>query len=542
MNKIRKHRWSDALCLFIVISVLLGCSTTEVKENIASGTFAETKQDESTKSDITQDEPTTQDSVVEADMFTNRDYETDYEESECTKIVLADSKIEAGDGVEINDSTAVITKEGTYLVIGSLENGQIIVNADENAKVRLILANVTIECNDSAPIYVKSADKVFITMPEGSSSKLTSYGEYTEVNEEKNITADNIDAVIFSKADLTLNGEGSLEITSKTGNGITSKDDLIVTGGNYTVNAGNHTLEGKDSVRIAAGVYELNAVADGIHSDNSEDTEKGFVYISDGEMTINAADDGIHAETSVTIDGGTIAIINGCEGIEGSIICINNGDINVFVSDDGLNAVGGNDNNNILITGGVINIDAGGDGVDSNGNIHISGGETYVSGPILDKDGALDYTGIAEITGGLFAAAGSSGMAMNFTEDSTQCAILVFADSMQNGAAVLIDTDGNELFRFTPAKEYSSIVISIPQIEKNGTYTVNLGEETQEIVLDGILYGRGMGAAGMMDFNDEKRSEKMGDFDVDEEEFARPDETKTHPDGTMTPPNGKKGH
>ncbi|HOO27036.1 MAG TPA: carbohydrate-binding domain-containing protein [Lachnospiraceae bacterium] len=524
--------------------------------------------------------------ALDADeMFTDRDYETDYDESECIPIVLSDDGIEAGDGVTVDGTSATITEEGTYIVSGSLSDGQLIVDTDDTVKVRLILNGVKMSSSDSAPIYVKEADKVFITLAEGTENILSTAGDYAETSEDE----DNIDAVIFSKSDLTLNGSGSLSVSTETGNGITSKDDLVFTSGTYTISAGNHGLEGKDSVRVASGTYMITAVQDGIHSNNTEDEAKGFVYIADGEFEIFADDDGIHAERNVTIDCGTITVSDGYEGIEGISIDINGGVINIAVSDDGFNAAGGNDSSGmqgsdfadagisgggggmgggapgggnggeapqmpdgesqessgeesgesmsnadmsadsntaadnqegngggpgggmqgddmqsgdmqstessyyIRITGGIINIEAGGDGIDSNGALYVSGGETYISGPTNDANGALDYTSTAEITGGIFVAAGASGMAMNFSDSSTQGSLLVTSESSQTGTIALLDEDGNELVSYSPTKEYNSVVISIPEIEEDGTYTVLMGDDTQEITMDGLLYGSSMG-------------------------------------------------
>ncbi len=509
-----KRKWMGiAMSIVLTSSLLYGCASNgAVAAQGGSVEEAKENQDGTQTSEL--------ESTADGDkMFTDRDYETDYEESESVGIVLSDSGIEAGNGVSVESMTATITEEGTYVVSGSLSDGQLMIDADESAKIHLVFNNVEIGNADSAPVYIKQADKVFLTLTDGTTSILAISGTFAEAEEAD----DKIDAVIFSKADLTLNGNGSLQVTTDSGNGITSKDDLVLTGGSYIVNVGGHGLEGKDSVRIAAGAYTITAGNDGIHSDNSEDADKGFVYIADGELTVNAADDGIHAEHNVTIEGGTITISDGYEGIEGMTIDINGGTINVAVSDDGLNAAGGNDGSGmqgvndglgmqdssgdsgiqdgtfesyIRIAGGTITIDAGGDGIDSNGALYVSGGETYVSGPTNNGNGALDYNGVGEITGGVFAAAGASGMAMNFSDSSTQGSIVVTASATQNGAVVLTDANGTELLRFMPIKEYASVVISVPEIAADGSYTMTMGEETQEITMEGLLYGVGSGRGG----------------------------------------------
>ncbi|MFT3984853.1 MAG: carbohydrate-binding domain-containing protein [Lachnospiraceae bacterium] len=537
-----RKKWIGILMSTIFVSSLLyGCASNETAA--AQGSLTETEEGNREDAQAAESENTADGD----ELFTDRDYETGYEEDESISIVLSDSGIEAGAGVTVENMTVTITAEGTYIVSGNLSDGQLIVDAAESAKIHLVFNNTEISSADSAPVYIKQADKVFLTLADGTTNILAVSGTFTQAGEEE----DNIDAVIFSKADLTLNGNGSLQVTADSGNGITSKDDLVFTGGSYIVNAGNHGLEGKDSVRIAAGDYTITAGSDGIHSDNSEDEDKGFIYLLDGELTINAADDGIHAENNVTIDGGTITVADGYEGIEGMTIDINGGMIDIAVSDDGLNAAGGSDSSGmqggdfpdmqiqgdtsgfyIRITGGILTIDAGGDGIDSNGSLYVSGGETYVSGPVNNGNGALDYNGTGEITGGIFVAAGASGMAMNFSDSSTQGSILVTTSAAQTGAVVLTDDAGTELLRFTPAKEYESVLISVPEITSDGSFQVSMGEETQEITMSGLIYGTGLGMGG-------RGSGRNGAGGTGEEMMTPPDNMEL-PDGAeaMEPPDG----
>ena len=267
------------------------------------------------------------------DMFTERDLDVGYDESSAVKINLADdstivtvgdntetdaSKSEetradesvtnetetASSGVSISGNIITITKEGTYVFSGALSEGQIVVDAD-SAKVQLVLDNADITCASSAAIYVKNADKTFITLAEGSENILMNTAEYEAIDDN------NIDAVIFSKDDLTLNGKGTLTINSEYGHGIVSKDDLKLVGGTYNITAENHALSGKDSVRIADGTYNLTSGKDGIHSENADDDEKGFVYIASGDFTIESTGDGIDASYVVQIDDGDFDITAG---------------------------------------------------------------------------------------------------------------------------------------------------------------------------------------------------------------------------------------
>ena len=240
-----------------------------------------------------------------ADMFTERDLAGTYEESGAVYVTLSDDGI-AGetDGVVIDGQMVTITAEGTYIFSGTLSEGQIVVDAD-NAKVQIVFDNVDITGASSAAVYVKSAEKVFVTLAEGSQNTLRNTDEYVAIDDN------NIDAVIFAKSDLTLNGTGSLTIISAEGHGIVSKDDLKIIGGTYDITAAGHALSGKDSVRIADGTFILTAEKDGIHAENADDKEKGYIYIADGDFTITSDGDGMDASNIVQIEDGTFDITAG---------------------------------------------------------------------------------------------------------------------------------------------------------------------------------------------------------------------------------------
>lgn len=187
-------------------------------------------------------------SIYTSDMFTNRDKEIGYGESTSVKLTLnGDSISSSSSSVAISGSTATISEEGIYIISGTLDDGMIIIDADKNAKIQLVLDNASINSSTSAAIYVCKADKVFITLAAGSENTLSNGGEYIAIDDN------NIDAVIFSKDDLTLNGSGILTINAGTGHGIVSKDDLVITGGTYNITAAGHGLSAKDSIRIADG-------------------------------------------------------------------------------------------------------------------------------------------------------------------------------------------------------------------------------------------------------------------------------------------------
>lgn len=535
-----------------------------------------------------------------ADMFTERDKQSNDSSTDATEITLSDSSSTCDStAVKISDDQITITKAGTYVLSGSLTNGQIVVDASDE-KVQLILNDVNINCDTSAAVYVKSADKVFVTLAKNTSNTLTNTKDFVAIDDN------NIDSVIFSKSDLTLNGSGTLTINAAYGHGIVSKDDLVITSGTYDITAARHALSGKDSVRIADGVFTLNAKKDGIHSENTDNDEKGFIYIADGTfsitcdsdgmdaeetlqvdggtITIAAGDDGLHADGDLILQAGTVTITKSYEGLEGKTVTITGGSYTVTASDDGVNAAGdgtagdssdsdtsdsskeqktpsgtpqklpqsssdstempqppqnsdstempqppqnsdstkgpqppqnsdstempdtpkgtpdrnggpqgggmeeATDYNLIQISGGQLRVSAGGDGLDSNGDLTVTGGEISIDGPVQGGNGALDCSGTATISGGTVIATGSSGMAENFASSSTQGSMLVTVSStMISGDVTLQDADGNTLLSYTPAKSYNSIVISCPKLTKGETYTLLAGDTTTTVTLDSLV-------------------------------------------------------
>lgn len=607
------------------------------------------------------------------DMFTDRDLEVGYDETTAAAITLSGSSASSdSDAVTIDGSTVTITDEGTYLLSGTLDDGMVIVDAEDTDKVQLVLDNASIHCTDCAALYVRQADKVFVTTAADSQNTLSAGETFTQLDDN------NIDGAVFSKSDLTLNGLGTLTVDSPAGHGVVSKDDLAIASGTYVVTAAGQGLSGKDSVRIADGTFTLTTGKDAIQSDNEEDADKGFVYLAGGTFTITAegdglsasswmqvddatctittgggsangethtsdaapgggmggkggrmpnadgstqpperptgempqegaeppadppqgaaptdnaaasdaaaapaadenqtsdasaaseddtadtvstkgfkagtaltilggsftldcADDAFHSNGDLTVSGGTANIQTGddafhadnaltvsdgeieistCyEGLEGLTVTVSGGDINVTASDDGVNAAGGADESgfggngqdqfaaedgvSITITGGSLTVNAGGDGLDSNGDLTVSGGTVYISTKDGSADSALDYNGDAAITGGTLIGVGSSGMAQNFGDSSTQGAILLTVDAQAAGSTVSVcDSAGNVLASWDAPQAFSSVVISCPGLEADGTYTVTTGDASTEVTLDGLLYGSGggMGHGGM---------------------------------------------
>ena len=348
------------------------------KEDEGKETQSETT-DQKTAGGETAAVQTSHETEIDPDnVFTDRDLEQSPDLSGATELTLKD-------GEDIN-----IDKEGIYVISGSAQNATITVEAGEDDKVQIVLKGAAVT-NQSRPcIYVKQADKVFVTS-EGSGNVLTVTGSFESDGDTKT------DAVIFSKEDLVINGSGSLEIASSD-NGISSKDDLKVTGGSLTVSCSGSALEAHDMIAVTDVDLNVTECNDGLHAENSDDDTKGCVYIAGGNLTIHAADDAIHATTVVRIDNGTLTL-EGKECIEGTYVLVNDGTIQITASDDGINAAAKSSAYSPLYeqNGGSIAINMGAgdtDGVDSNGDILINGGTLDITGQsTFDYDGTATYNG-----------------------------------------------------------------------------------------------------------------------------------------------------
>jgi len=286
----------------VLLLLLAGCG----KQEQPSFTDATASESESATVDSGAEPVEADFSQTDADMFTQRDSEAQYDESTAVTIKLDGASATASsDSVKISGSTVTITEEATYIISGQLRDGVLIVNAPDTAKLQLVLGGVDITSKTSAALYILQADKVFVTLAEDTENTLANGGTFAAIDEN------NIDAALFSKQDLTLNGAGSLTVTSPAGHGIVCKDDLVITGGSYRVNSASHGLDANDSVRIKDAAFTIDAGKDAIHAENAEDASKGFIYISSGSIQAEAEGDGIAAGAYMQIVDGTIDLLVG---------------------------------------------------------------------------------------------------------------------------------------------------------------------------------------------------------------------------------------
>lgn len=439
--------------------------------------------------------------AVDSSMFTKRDSSTDYDEAAAQYI---DLDAQTGD--------ITLTEAGDYVLSGTLTDGSVIINAPEDAKLHLILNGAHIASQSAAALYVISADKVFVTLTDGS---------------------------------------------------------FVVTAGKNCLDSDNDEDSDKGFIYIAGGSFDLSSGNDACHCSGD------FDFLA-GSMELSAADDGIHSDAALSVSGGSITILLCYDGLEGVTVDISGGTIDITSSDDGINAANGSSDSAhdgtdgtpaesaggvtdmsgdppekpdgdsapdmscagmqrpdggtppekldgsgdtgtasgstpeapadmpeaptnmpggmgggfgggddlfaadssclVTISGGTVRINAQGDGIDSNDDLVISGGEVYISGPRNGGDGALDYNGSGTISGGIVVACDMGGMSQNFS-DGSQCSAMISLNG--SGEIRLTDASGNVLLSYTPADDYSCIVVSCPELSEGSEYTLSYGSASQ---------------------------------------------------------------
>ncbi|RXR25256.1 carbohydrate-binding domain-containing protein [Oerskovia turbata] len=567
------------------------------------------------------------------------DEDLSWDESEEVALSLdGDSAQADGDGVTVDGSTVTITQAGTYRVTGDLTDGQLVVASSGDGVVRLVLDGASITSSTSSALVVEDAAIAVVVLADGSTNHLEATGEAVDADGDG--STDEPDAALFSSADLTIGGTGSLDVVSAATDGIVSKDGLVIAGGDVTVDAGDDGVRGKDYLVVTGDAsVTVTAAADGLKSTNADDETMGYVAVlggtvdvtsgddgvqaetdaivadatatiaaaggpgtevaedasakgikgdvgvvvggsatvdvaaaddglhsngavsvSGGDVTLASGDDGVHADGDLTITAGTLTVSDSVEGLEGATITLAGGDVDITASDDGVNAAGGTSTDttgtgtgtgtaqdsaaqdgqapgdftppadgerptppdgtagappagpdgempsgempdgaapggqagaqgggapggeaagdySLTISGGTLLVDAGGDGLDSNGSLEITGGTTVVQGPTNAGNGALDVNGTFTISGGTLLAAGSSGMAVAPDTDSSQGWVAANLDqSAATGTVVhVLAEDGTTLVSYEVTKDTQNVVYSSPEIETGATYVVETG-------------------------------------------------------------------
>ena len=566
--------------------------------------------------------------------FTDNDLNGSWDTTDATSIVLnGDTATISGGGAYAWDGNVTIGASGTYVVSGALDDGSLNVDANDNSKVWILLDGVSITCSDDACIVVDQADKVFLTLANGSTNTLKS-GETMGAD----ALEDNTDGVIFAHDDLTINGGGSLLVEAAYKHGVSANDDLVITGGAITVSAPKDGLHANDSLRVCGATLEVAAADDGLAVDN----EGGYLYVESGQINVKASDEGMVAVGDVTVAGGSIEIASGTErghhgiksggtcavsggtvlvsacyeGIAANDIDVTSGDVTVYPTDDGLNASTGDNadgfgmgggmgspgggmggpapgdltgnpaqrdatgeaptsTNNaepvvtssdasgdteatelpwIHVSGGTITVvnEAGNDadGLDSNGNIIITGGDIRVSMLGNGGNNAIDFAsengGICQINGGTVVACGSSGMVEAIDSSSAQCSVMygLSEEAVAGTTVSLVDATGATLLSYVVPCSFTCVTLSCPEMTVGETYSVVIGDSTESVAIDEVATSSGamqnnMGAGGFAQGGGPAMRRGDGteqpQQDGTEVQFPRGDAGQPQGDGTSQP-------
>lgn len=299
----------------------------------------------------------------------------------------SDKKTEpsAPTAVTLDGKTLTIGKAGEYVITDSIKSGQLVVDTDKNSEVHLVLNGVNITSDAAPAIYIKKAKKVIITLAEGSENLLSVKGTIADGEE---------DGAIYSKCDLTVNGKGSLKANTESGKGITSKDNLIITSGSFDITSKGHALDGNDSIRILDGSFKINTSGDGLHAENLENMDLGFIYMAGGSFDITAGLDGISALGSLKILSGSYKIFSG----DGSQVYAAQNNRFSPSDYDAPSFKGIKSGSDLEILGGEFNIDSADDALHANGKVTVSGG----SGTISSGDDGIHADDALTLSGGKY--------------------------------------------------------------------------------------------------------------------------------------------
>ena len=451
-NKNKMSIWLAAMAMSMSI---VGCSNAKTATTAAATTAQSTEA------------VATNTSAKTTASYSEEDLNTSYSDSD-TKIELSSGNAKiTGEGASYTDGNIVITKAGTYVFSGDF-NGQIITEVGDEDLVHIVFNGVNITNTTSSVINAATGRKIVLTLVDGTTNTITDGTTYNYAEGE-----DEPDATLFVKQDLTINGNGTLNISSNYATALKAKDNLIILGGKLNIESVGKAIKGTDSVTI-----------------------------ENADITINVEDDGITTDGALVINSGTIKMEKVGEGLEAVTIDINGGTIDIMASDDGINARGliddsatdeekeayGEENQAdtyFRITAGTVNVTAGGDGIDSNGQVYIEGGTLNVSGPASGPDVALDFNGKATITGGTFISTGAQEMFESFDSSSTQNFINVFYSTAVSGGTEVKVTDksGNVVLNYTPTNDFTAVILSSEKLVTGETYTVSAGSNSEEITI-----------------------------------------------------------
>ncbi|MFL6088578.1 MAG: carbohydrate-binding domain-containing protein [Aeromicrobium sp.] len=377
----------------------------------------------------------------------------DYDAAGATTITLADGGSTAkGAGATVKGDVVTISKAGTYVLAGSLSDGQVKVNSAGKGKVRLVLNGVDVSSASTSPLVITAADEAVVILADGTKNTLSDAAAASKDDEQPDAPT----ATLFSASDLTIAGAGSLTVNGKSNDGIVGKDGLVVLGGTLTVDAVDDAIAGKDYLVINDGTLTLTATGDALKSNGDTPGKLGWVRLDGGTTTVESVGHGVSAEGSVALTGGTLDVTKSDDGIKAPVVTVSGGTVSVTALGDGIKASTGGGvpgapkvvekGVKLTITDGTVNIDAGGDGIDARGQATITGGVVTIGK--LGKN-AIDVLGVSKTPNKLTLPLATP------------------------GKVELKDTNGAVVARFTAAKAGTRVVMA-KGITTGQTYTVTV--------------------------------------------------------------------
>lgn len=433
----------------------------------------------------------------------DHDESADHTWTTADEVTIDLSNPTATDGVSVTDGVITITAAGAYRLSGTLADGQVVVDTEDSGSVHLILDNASITNNDGSAIVIDKADLALIVLAEGSTNTVTDGATYAATGD------DDPNSAIWSDADLTILGEGTLNVTGNYNDAINGSDGVVIASGTITVTAKDDGIRGKDYLVIKGGTIEVSSSGgDTLKSDNEEDSGLGYVSIVDGTVTLKSGDDGVDAWNAISITGGTTTVATSVEGLEAKTISISGGTTTVTASDDGINATDSAATSGdmqaqagtmLSISGGELTVTADGDGLDSNGDIAMSGGTVVVNGPTTSGNAALDYNGTFLVSGGSLMAGGSAGMAQAPSTESPQKSLMISLNAAAGSTIEVKDSAGTVIATFKATRQLGTLVVSNALVKQGETYTVYVDgtssgtTDTSQVSNTG---GRGGGGGG----------------------------------------------
>jgi hypothetical protein len=449
-----------AISAAALIAVLTGCGTTT---DPTGSTTASTG--------------TTSSSVAAAGFvsLTDTHAESDdgnYDPAAATTVTLAQGASTVdGTGASVKGDVVTITSAGTYVLSGSLSDGQVVVNSTGEGQIKLVLDGVDITSSTTSPVVVTAADEAVIILADGSTNTLS--------DSAASASDDDVDdaptATLFSMADLTIAGTGTLRVTGVSNDAISSKDGLVILSGTIEVKAADDGIRGKDYLVVEGGTTTVTAGGDGLKSDNATTGELGWIQVDDGDITVDAGSQGADAVGAIKVADGTVDIATSDEGLQAAVITIGGGTVDITASDDGVNATshtveGGGEEaeDGVLVTvsGGSLAIAAGSDGIDSNGSATITGGTVAVA-----AQGGGGGNGPLDVNGTLTAPA----------------IVTIDASSIASGDRITITDPAKKVIAsWVTTNTAASIVVSSTGFTSGESYTVYTGKSSSPTSLDGL--------------------------------------------------------